>query len=239
MNRTEKLELGKKIAADWNKMWRDTCKVDFDEYIADKYNLKIVDYWDIRQGVENAFKESIEPSMYDSVVKKIELLNNAIDEIDGSTTAVELVGRYAKELEELEYIKNKLESEYIFAAGHYRMYGCALNIKECPLSRWFVVGGLKKDVIESPSYDNFYFSDLKEKIEHIYNSEFTKVFSSYEELAEEVIEYISGDNPEIEDITVKPNVILVKAKNKGAVIGRGGSRIKTMQEILKRRIKVI
>ena len=239
MERIEKIELGKMILADWDKMWRDTNKVDFEKFISEKYNLKIVDDLDARREVEEAFKESLETSLYNSVVKRIEILNDAIDEIDGTTTAVETAGRYAKELEELEYIKNKLEGEYIFAAGHYRMYGCALNIKECPLSRWFVVGGLKKDVIESPSYNNFYFSDLKEKIEHIHNSEFTKVFSSYGELVEEVIKYISGDNPEIEDITVKPNVILVKAKNKGAVIGKGGSRIKTMQEILKRRIKVI
>ena len=239
MERIEKIELGKMILADWDKMWRDTNKVDFEKFISEKYNLKIVDDLDARREVEEAFKENLEPSLYRSVVKRIEILNDAIDEIDGTTTAVETAGRYAKELEELEHIKSKLESEYIFAAGHYRMDGCALNIQKCPLSRWFVVGGLKKDVIESPSYNNFYFSDLKEKIEYIYNSEFTKVFSSYEELVEEVIKYISGDKPEIEDITVKPNVILVKAKNKGAVIGKGGSRIKTMQEILKRRIKVI
>jgi len=181
--------------------------------------------------------------MINFLKRLVKAIQEILEEIPLDGEGVSLAILFARDIKEYCSWIKRLQSEYIFSKGHAgRMHGRASektgHFYPKYGSGWFFYAGLKADVILAREPVDF---RIYKGINEVYNSERNYTFHSYDEFAKFVIAELSAESDIIEDVKVLPKVILVKAPDnkKGLVIGAGGARIKTMQEILGRRIKVI
>jgi len=210
-------------AARVNKYWHENCRNINHRELVKKFNLKVFP----DQGRIDGIMRKKEEKFFDFLNRKISSGREIIQNTPIDSEWLSVLYGTAKEMKKISIMIECLESEYIFASGHYRMiqYYKGHSIKH-PDIGWHLIGGAKKDVLYS---------------EKIQNAEKTLNFSTFEEFAKGVIEYLANfrGDAEIVDIWFKNRKVYVKAKNIGMVIGRGGSRIKAMQEIIGRRVIAI
>lgn len=221
-----KLLMAKKMNKVWMAHWKDWSHV----YFVEKMGLKkAVDYSRQFKEVESERGESHYDFLKRRIKRGVKIIESTPIDSEWISTLWGIAKDVKKDLRDLK----RLESEYIFAAGHSRMLNTHLfGYYRHPNFNWGILGGKKKDI----------FLAGARNLDKVYNSEWSKTFSNFESYAKDVIETFANfrDNDAgIEKIWFKNNKIFVKAKNLGMVIGRNGSRIKAMEKLTGRKVVAI
>ena len=175
-------------------------------------------------------------SLYEKLTYRVESIYELIESTPISSVEMISLTRYLTPLKSYTEALSKLENTYVFSMGHVRrMQHSAIEVHSLPGSNWSVAGGLMADVMPSCEIGLY----VSESAFNIYGSETQKEFSSENEFVPAVISSIAGKETKFEIKEIKENLVVVKSSEKGYIIGKGGSKIKLMESLIKKRIKLI
>lgn len=177
---------------------------------------------------------------FNSLYEKLTYRVNSIYELIDTTpiNSVEMISltRYLTPLKSYTAAIAKLKGTYVLAMGHARrMQNAAVEVHSLPGSNWSIAGGLMADVMPSCEIGLY----VSESAFDVYGSETQKEFSSEDEFIPAVISSIAGKETKFEIKEIKKNLVIVKSLEKGYIIGRGGSKIKIIESIIGKRVKLI
>ena len=186
--------------------------------------------------LNSAFDKMKFNSLYEKLTYRLEQMYEFIESVDMTSSEMLSLSNWVTPIKEYEKAITKLETTYVLAKGHVRrMKNQATEVFDFPRSNWSIAGGLMKDVITSCEI-GLYVNDLAYEI---YGSEKQEVFNNERDFIVEVIKWVAGDITKFEIKELKENELIISSPEKGQIIGRGGERIKLIENLIKKRIKLI
>ena len=175
-------------------------------------------------------------SLYEKLTYRLEQMYEFIESVDMTSSEMMSLTNWVTPIREYEKAVANLETTYVLAKGHVRrMKNQATEVFDFPRSNWSIAGGLMKDVITSCEI-GLYVNNLAYEI---YGSETQKEFDNERDFVIEAIKWVAGDITKFEIKELIDNMLIISSPEKGQIIGRSGERIKLIENLIKKRIKLI